>query len=83
MREGILSFTGITNRGSKKLEMEVERLQDDVAALKTAIKEAINKGQKSVDGLNDVHWSGPVSNKKSAPTRTNAGSRANGRIDDF
>jgi hypothetical protein len=63
--------------------MESERLQDDVETLKAAIEEAINKGQKSVDGLSDVHWSGPVSNKKSAPTRTNAGSRTAGWVDDF
>ena len=83
MREGILSFTGTTNLRSKKLEREVERLQDEVVVLKTAIEEAINKGQKSVDGLSDVHWPGPVSNKKSAPTRTNAGSGVVGCVDDF
>jgi len=65
------------------LAKDGKRLQDDVATLKTAIEEAINKGQKSVDGLSDVHWSGPVSNKKSAPTRTNSGSRTAGWLDDF
>ena len=78
MREGILSFTGITNLEGKKLEKDGKRLQDEVVTLKTAIEEAINKGQKSADGLDDVHWSGPDSNKKSAPTRTDAGSRAAG-----
>jgi hypothetical protein len=73
----------ITNRGSKKLEKDGKSLHDDVVTLKTAIEEAINKGQKSVDGLSDVHWSGPVSHKKSAPTRTNAGSRTAGRLADF
>jgi hypothetical protein len=63
--------------------MEVKRLHEEVVTLKTAIEEAINKGQKSVDGLSDVHWSGPVSNNKSAPTRTNAGSGVVGWVDDF
>jgi hypothetical protein len=61
MREGILSFTGITNRGNKKLEMEVERLHDEIVTLKTAIEEAIHEGQKSMDDLNDIPRSGLVS----------------------
>jgi hypothetical protein len=68
----------VTNLGSKGLKREVKNLQDDVVTLKTAIEEAINKGQKSADGINDVHWSGPVSTKKSAPARTNTGSRFDG-----
>jgi hypothetical protein len=78
-----LILEGITNRGSKKLEMEVKRLHEEVVTLKTAIEEAINKGQKSVDGLSDVHWSGPVSNKKSALTHMNTGSGVVNRVDDF
>ena len=65
------------------MEREVKRLHDEVATLKTAIEEAINKGQKSVDGLSDIHWSGPVSNKKSVPTHMNAGSGVVGWVDDF
>jgi len=65
------------------LEMEVKSLHEEVVTLKTAIEEAINKGQKSVDGLSDVHWSGPVSNKKSVPTRVNSGLRVAGWGDDF
>jgi hypothetical protein len=56
------------------LEREIERLQDEVVTLKTAIEEAINKGQKSVDGLSDVRRSRLVSNKDFALSRTNAGS---------
>jgi hypothetical protein len=67
MREGILSFTGITNRGSKKLKMEVERLHDEVVTLKTAIEEAINKGQKSGDDFKDIPRSGLVS-KRTLPS---------------
>jgi hypothetical protein len=81
--EGILSFTRIANLGGKKLEKDGKRLRDQVATLKAAIEEAIDKGQKSVGRLSDVHWCGPVSNKKSPPTRTNAGSRVASRLDDF
>jgi hypothetical protein len=65
------------------LEMEVKCLQDEVVTLKTAIEEAINKGQKSVGGLNDVRRSGPVSHKDFALARTNAGSRTVARLADF
>jgi len=51
----------ITNRGSNTLEMEVERLHDEVVTLKAAIEEAIREGQKSMDGLNDIPRSGLVS----------------------
>jgi hypothetical protein len=57
----------ITNRGSRKLEMEVERLHDEVVTLKTAIEEAIREGQKSMDGLNDIPRSGLVS-KRTLPS---------------
>jgi len=63
--------------------MEVKRLHEEVVTLKTAIEEAIREGQKSTDDLKDIPRSGPVSNKKSAPTRTNAGSRAAARLADF
>ena len=52
----ILKLT--SNQGSRKLEIEVKRLHDEVttlkAAIKAAIEEAIRNGQKSVDGLNDI-----------------------------
>ncbi len=67
MREGILSFTGITNRGSKELKIEVERLHDEIVTLKTAIEEAIREGQKSMDGPNGIPRSGPVS-KRTLPS---------------
>jgi hypothetical protein len=53
--------------------MEVERLHDEVAILKTAIEEAIREGQKSRDGLNDISRCGLVSNKDFALTHMNAG----------
>ena len=69
---------GITNRGSKKLEREVKRLHDDVVALKTAIEEAIIKGQKSLDNLNDIPEPCLVSNEDFALTYVNSGSKAVG-----
>ena len=65
------------------MEMEVKRLHDEVVTLKTAIEEAINKGQKSIDDLNDIPGSGQVSNKDFALTHMNAGSGVVGRFDDF
>jgi hypothetical protein len=60
------------------LEKEVKRLYDDVVTLKTAIEEAIIKGQKSLGDLNDIPGSGLVSNKDFALTCANAGSRTAG-----
>ena len=65
------------------MEREVERLQDEVATLRAAIEEALNKGQKSTDGLTDIPRSGLVSHKKSAPTRMNSGSGVVGLVGDF
>ena len=52
---------GITNLGSKKLEMEEKRLHDEFVTLKTAIEEAIREGQKSMDDLDDIPRTGLVS----------------------
>lgn len=68
----------MTKQGSGKLEMEVKRLHDEVATLKTAIEEAIREGQKSTDGLNDISRSGLVSNKDFVLTNMNAGSEVVG-----
>jgi len=73
----------ITNRGGKKLKMEVKRLQDEVMTLKTAIEEAIIKGQKSRDGLSDIPESDLVSNKDFALACIHAGSRTAARLADF
>jgi hypothetical protein len=73
----------MTNLGSTKLEKDGKCLQDQVVTLKTAIEEAINKGQKSMDGLSNVRRSGLVSHKDFALPRTNAGSRVAGWLDDF
>jgi len=69
------------------LEMEAERLHDEVVILKTAIKaaieEAIKNGQKSMDNLNDIPGSGLVSNKDFDPTCVNGDSGVIGWVDDF
>jgi hypothetical protein len=76
-------FKVIANRGSKKLEMEVKCLYDDVVTLRMAIEEAIIKGQKSLDGLNDIPRSGLVSDEDFALTCVNAGAGVIGWVDDF
>ena len=63
--------------------MEVKCLCDDVVTLKTAIEEAIIKGQKSLDGLNDIPGSGLVSNEDFVLTCVHAGSGVVGWLDDF
>jgi len=73
----------ITNRGSKKLEMEVERLQDEFVTLKMAIEEAITKGQKSLAGLNDIPESDLVSDEDFDLTHMNGGSGVVGWVDNF
>jgi hypothetical protein len=63
--------------------MEVKRLHDEVAILKTAIEEAIKNGQKSIDDLNDISGASLVSNKDFDLTHMNAGSGVVGWVDDF
>jgi hypothetical protein len=65
------------------LEMEVKCLQDEFVTLKTAIEEAIIKGQKSIGSLNDILGSDLVSNEDFALTCVNAGSGIVGWLDDF
>jgi len=65
------------------LEMEAKRLHDEVVTLKTAIEEAINRGQKSTDDLNDISGSGLVSTKDFDLTCVNAGEGIVGWVDDF
>jgi hypothetical protein len=63
--------------------MEVKSLQGEFVTLKTAIEEAINEGQKSIDDLNDIPTAGLVLNKDFAITSMNAGSGVVGWVDDF
>jgi hypothetical protein len=63
--------------------MEVKYLHDDVMTLKTAIEEAIIKGQKSVAVLSDIPESDLVSNEDFALTCVNTGSGVVGWVNDF
>ncbi len=65
------------------MEMEAKRLQDEFVILKTAIEEAINKGQRSVDDLNGIHGYGMEFSKDVALTCMNTGSGVVGWVDDF
>jgi hypothetical protein len=73
----------ITIKGSKELGTEVKCLKDEVVILKTAIKEAIIKGQKSVAVLGDIPESDLVSNEDFVLTSVNAGPGVVGWLDDF
>lgn len=73
----------ITSRGSKKLDMEVKRLHDEVVTLKQAIEEAIIKGQKSVGDVYDISESVLVTHEDSTFTSINSGSGVVGWVDDF
>ena len=65
------------------MEMESERLCDEILILKTAIEEAIKKGQKSMNGLYDISEFVMVTHKDSVFTYMNAGSEIVGWVDDF
>jgi hypothetical protein len=73
----------IIDRGSKKVEIEAKRLQDEFVTLKAAIEEAIIKGQKSVAGPDDIFGYGLVSEEDLVRTSMNAGSDVVGWVDDF
>jgi len=63
--------------------MEEKGLQDEFVILKTAIEEAINKGQKSVHDFNGIHRNGMAFSKDVALTCMNVGSGVVGWVDDF
>lgn len=65
------------------MEMESERLRDEISILKTAIEEAIKKGQKSVNGLCDISEFVMVTHKDSVFTYVNTDSGVVGWVDDF
>jgi len=73
----------IASKGSNKLEREVRCLYDEVITLKTAIEEAIIKGQKSLDLLSDIPESDVVFDEDFALTCADAGAGVVGWIDDF
>ena len=65
------------------MEIEEKRLQDEFVTLKTAIEEAIIKGQKSVAGPDDILGYGLVSEEDLVHTSMNADSGVVGWVDDF
>lgn len=65
------------------MDIEVKRLEDEVATLSAAIEESIRNGKKSVDCLNDIPRPDLVSNKDLTLTHMKAGSRVVGWVDDF
>jgi hypothetical protein len=73
----------IITKGSRKLETEVECLEHEVMTLKTAIEEAIMKGQKSLAVFTDVPESGVVFDEEFAMTCSDAGAGVVGWVDDF
>lgn len=73
----------IADGGSKKLEIEVRSLYDEVMTLRTAIEEAIIKGQKSTGGLDDIPGADLVSDKELGSTCVSEGSGVVGWIDDL
>jgi hypothetical protein len=70
-------------KGSKKLETEVKCLEDEVMTLKTAIEEAIIKGQKPLALLSDIPESGVVFDEEFALTCADVGLGVVGWVDDF
>lgn len=73
----------IMTEGSRKLETKVKCLEDEVMTLRTAIEEAIIKGQKSVAVFSDISESDLVAAEDFALTCVNTGSGIVGWVDDF
>ena len=73
----------IITRGSGKLETEVKCLEREVMTLKTAIEEAIMKGQKSLDLLGDTPESDVVFDEEFAMTCSDTGAGVVGWVGDF
>ena len=65
------------------MEMEIKNLQDEFVILKTAIEEAINKGQKSLDDIDGIYKYGMEISEDVALTYLDAGSGVVGWVDDF
>jgi hypothetical protein len=76
-------MNAITSKGSKELEMEVKYLYDEVVTLKTAIEEAIIKGQKSSALVSDIPECGVVCDEDFALTCRDAWPGVVGWIDDL
>lgn len=73
----------ITSARSQRLETEVKYLHDEIMTLKTAIEEAIIKGQNSLDPVSDVPESDVAFEENLAVTCADAVPGTVGWIDDF
>ena len=65
------------------MKTEVKCLEDQIMILKMAIEEAIMKGQKSLDLVNDIPESDVVFDEDSAVTCAEAVPGVVGWVDDF
>ena len=74
---------GIVTKGRNRLETEVKCLEREVMTLKTAIEEAIMKGQKSLAVFTDVPESSVVFDEDLGLTYRGTGSGVVGTVDDF
>ena len=70
-------------KGSSELKTEVKCLEREVMTLKTAIEEAIMKGQRSVAVIDCVLESRAVLDEDPALTCAGTGSGVVGWVDDF
>jgi hypothetical protein len=69
------------SKGSSKLETEVKCLHDEVLTLKSAIEEAIIKGQKSFGTLSDIRDSGTITAEELELVDVEGGSGLVGWVD--
>lgn len=73
----------MASKGGGKLETEVKYLYDEVLTLKTAIEEAIIKGQKAFGALSDTTKSGMTADEELDLVDVKGGSGPIGWIDDL
>ena len=71
----------IARKGSSRLRTDVKCLYDEVLTLKTAIEEAIIRGQKAFGTLSDRTESGMTANAELDPVDVIGGSRLVGWVD--
>lgn len=65
------------------METDTERLRYEFVTLTAAIEEAMNKGHKSIQHLDDIPRLSFAFNRDFAITYMNAGSEIVGWVDDF
>ncbi len=65
------------------METETERLRYEFVTLKAALEEAMNKGHKSIQHLDDIARLGFAFNRDFAITYMNGGSGIVGWVNDF